>query len=222
MTKESHPPARPETSLRSYLSRRNKAGKICKLQNYLAAVYGQSIRSFDFYSRRNNSLISESDFVSLVFRMGQSVLFYGSQRVLFDSKIWHETYDTVFNGRDEQSEMRKLTSFYPCGWLQSWCSPFFLGGSEKDFGDINVLSVWVYFKSDAYLILWHHLLTSKIAVSVMAPEWYIHNSEISDLNSLFSWKFSCTGKGNNWHQSCNGWFGVSLFHFSYFGKLDPL
>lgn len=35
------------------------------------------------------------------------------------------------------------------------------------FGDINVLSVWVYFKSDAYLILWHHLLTSEIPVAVL-------------------------------------------------------
>lgn len=74
--------------------------------------------------------------------------------------------------------MSKLTSFYPCGWLQSWRSPFLLRGSENDFGDINVLSAWVYFKSDAYFILWHHLLTSKIPISVTAPTWYIHNSEI--------------------------------------------
>lgn len=111
--------------------------------------------------------------------MVQSFLFYSIRRVLFDCKIWHRCYDTVFNRRDEQSEMSKLTSFYPCGWLQSWRSPFFLRGSENDFGDINVLSVWVYFKSDAYFILWHHLLTSKIPISVTAPKWYIHNSEMS-------------------------------------------
>ena len=56
---------------------------------------------------------------------------------------------------------------------------FFLRGSESDFEDINVLSVWVYFKSDAYFILWHHLLTSEIPISAAAPKWYIHNSEIS-------------------------------------------
>lgn len=47
------------------------------------------------------------------------------------------------------------------------------------FGDINVLSIWVHFKSDACFILWRHLLTSEIPASVTAPARYIHNSEIS-------------------------------------------
>lgn len=122
----------------------------------------------------------------LSFQFG-SVIFTFLEKTSILALIWPAYYDTYFHGRDEQSEMSKLTSFYPCGWLQSWRSPFFLGGNENDFGDVNVLSVWVYFKSDARFILWHHLLTSKIAVSVMAPEWGRHNTEISDLNSILIW-----------------------------------
>lgn len=50
---------------------------------------------------------------------------------------------------------------------------------ETIFGDINVLSIWVLFKSDACFILWRHLFTSKIPALVTAPTRYIHNSEIS-------------------------------------------
>lgn len=81
---------------------------------------------------------------------------------LFDYLILHQCYESV------------LTTFYPCG---SHCILLPVA-VETIFGDINVLSVYVHFKSDACFILRRHLLTSKIPALVMARTQYIHNSEI--------------------------------------------
>lgn len=81
----------------------------------------------------------------------------GPWAFLFDCLILHQCYDTV------------LTTFYPCGWLCNQCPSFSpLEVVKTIFGDINVLSIWVHFKSDACFILWRHLLTSEI--SVLGPQ----------------------------------------------------